>query len=82
MPAFSGLGAPYWDMYARGAIVGLTRGVNRAHITRVGRAISWTRRQRTPSLSLSSIRVDGGATDNDILMKFQADILGTVDARL
>ena len=83
VPAFSGLGAPYWDMYARGVIVGLTRGVNRSHITRAAlESIAYQTRDlmdtviEDTGLALDSIRVDGGATDNELLMKFQADILG------
>lgn len=83
VPAFSGLGTPYWDMYARGAIVGLTRGANRSHITRAAlEAIAYQTRDlmdaviQDTGLALDSIRVDGGATNNELLMKFQADILG------
>ena len=83
VPAFSGLGTPYWDMYARGVIVGLTRGANRSHITRAAlESIAYQTRDlmdaaiRDTGLPLDSIRVDGGATDNELLMQFQADILG------
>ena len=83
VPAFSGLGAPYWDMYARASIVGLTRGSSKAHIARAAlesiayqtRDILDAMRQDTGTV-LSSLRVDGGATDNRLLMQFQADILG------
>lgn len=83
VPAFSGLATPYWDMYARGAIVGLTRGANRAHITRAAlESIAYQTRDlmdavvQDTGLALESIRVDGGATNNELLMQFQADILG------
>ena len=82
VPAFSGLGAPYWDMYARGAIVGLTRGSSKAHVARAAlESIAYQTRdildamQRDTGESLSSLRVDGGATDNRLLMQFQADLL-------
>jgi glycerol kinase len=83
VPAFVGLGAPYWDPYARGAIVGLTRGSNRAHIVRATlESIAYQTRdvvgamQADSGLDLKTLRVDGGATANDFLMQFQADILG------
>jgi glycerol kinase len=83
VPAFSGLFAPYWDMYARGAIVGLTRYVNRAHIVRATlEAICYQTRDvmdamRADSrIELTTLKVDGGATVNDFLMQLQADILG------
>ena len=83
VPAFSGLGTPYWDMYARGTIVGLTRGANRSHITRAAlESIAYQTRDlmeaviQDTGIPLESIRVDGGATNNQLLMKFQADILG------
>ncbi|MBX3066424.1 MAG: glycerol kinase GlpK [Anaerolineae bacterium] len=83
VPAFVGLGAPYWDGYARGAIVGLTRGSNRAHIVRATlESIAYQTRDvvevmtRDAGLRLESLRVDGGATANSWLMQFQADILG------
>lgn len=83
VPAFSGLFAPYWDMYARGVIVGLTRYVNRAHIVRATlEAICYQTRDvmdamRTDSgIELTALKVDGGATVNDFLMQLQADILG------
>ncbi len=83
VPAFTGLGAPYWDSYARGMICGLTRGVNKNHIVRatlesiayqvcdVAEAMSADAR-----LPLSGLRVDGGASANDFLMQVQADFLG------
>lgn len=84
VPAFVGLGAPYWDQYARGAIVGLTRGVNRNHIVRATlESIAYQvndvlmAMQEDSDMSITSLRVDGGACDNDFLMQFQADILNT-----
>lgn len=86
VPAFTGLGAPYWDMYARGTIVGLTRGVGRAHIARaVLEGIAYQvcdlvfAMREDAGIPLSSLRVDGGASVSNILMQFQADML---DARV
>jgi glycerol kinase len=83
VPAFVGLGAPYWDQYARGAIVGLTRGSGRAHIVRATlESIAYQTRdvvdamKADSGLALQALRVDGGAVRNDFLMQFQADILG------
>lgn len=83
VPAFSGLFAPYWDMTARGAIVGLTRYVTRAHLVRATlEAICYQTKdvvdamQRDTGLRLQALRVDGGATRNDVLMQLQADLLG------
>ncbi|MBK5257420.1 MAG: glycerol kinase GlpK [Vicinamibacteria bacterium] len=83
VPAFVGLGAPYWDSSARGAIFGLTRGTTRAHIARAAvDSIAYQTRdvieamRKDSDLSLESIRVDGGATQNGALLQFQADILG------
>jgi glycerol kinase len=83
VPAFVGLGAPYWDMYARGAIVGLTRGTARNHIIRATlESIAYQTRdvlelmRSECGLDLSELRVDGGACANDLLMQFQSDILG------
>ncbi|KQC08549.1 MAG: glycerol kinase [Smithella sp. SDB] len=83
VPAFVGLGAPYWDMYARGAILGLTRGATRNHIIRATlESIAYQTRdvlelmRSECGLDLSELRVDGGACTNDFLMQFQADILG------
>jgi glycerol kinase len=82
VPAFAGLGAPHWDMNARGTIVGLTRGSTKAHIARA--ALESTAYQTSDvlgamlsdtGLEISSLRVDGGATVNDFLMQFQADML-------
>lgn len=84
VPAFTGLGAPYWDPYARGAIFGLTRGVNSNHIIRATlESIAYQTRdvldamQADSGARLKSLRVDGGAVANNFLMQFQADILGT-----
>lgn len=83
VPAFVGLGAPYWDQYARGTIVGLTRGSGKAHIARAAlEAIAYQTRDVVDAmladsdLKLQTLRVDGGATANNFLMQFQADILG------
>lgn len=82
VPAFAGLGAPYWDMYARGAILGITRGTKKAHIIRaalesicyqvkdLGKAF-----EEATGDKLCSLQVDGGASKNDFIMQFQADIL-------
>ena len=84
VPAFAGLGAPYWDMYARGTIIGLTRGSNRNHIIRAAlEAIAYQSKDvidamiQDSGLKLTSLKVDGGATENDFLMQFQSDILNT-----
>ena len=83
VPAFVGLGAPYWDQYARGAVVGLTRGSGRAQIVRATlESIAYQTRDVVSAMSADSglavdtLRVDGGAVVNDFLMQFQADILG------
>ena len=83
VPAFAGLGAPHWDPYARGAIVGLTRGSGREHIARAAlESIAFQSAdlldamQRDAGRKLTELRVDGGATANNLLMQFQADILG------
>jgi glycerol kinase len=83
VPAFTGLGAPYWDMYARGSISGLTRGTTRAHLARATlEAIAYQTRDviaamtAEANLNIPRLRVDGGGTDNAFLMQFQADILG------
>lgn len=83
VPAFVGLGAPHWDPYARGTIIGITRGVNKAHIARAAlEAIAFQSydvlmaMKDTAELDLKELRVDGGASRNDLLMQFQADILG------
>jgi glycerol kinase len=84
VPAFVGLGAPYWDSDARGAIVGLTRGSTTEHIARATlEAMAYQTRdvldsmQADSGVRLSSLRVDGGATANNLLMQFQADVLDT-----
>lgn len=83
VPAFVGLGAPYWDSYARGTLIGLTRGSGRAHIVRAAlESIAYQTRdvldamRADSGLELSALRVDGGAVGNDFLMQFQADLLG------
>jgi len=83
VPAFVGLGAPYWDERARGALVGITRGTTRAHVVRAAlEAIAYQTRDvvecigRDSQLALETLRVDGGACENDFLMQFQADVLG------
>ncbi|MGI9277037.1 MAG: glycerol kinase GlpK [Endozoicomonas sp.] len=84
VPAFVGLGAPYWDPYARGSIFGLTRGANRNHIVRATlEAIAYQSRdlidamEQDSGIKLAELRVDGGAVANNFLMQFQADILNT-----
>lgn len=88
VPAFTGLGAPYWDQYARGAIIGLTRGVNNKHIVRATlesiayQAHDIVRAMESDSgLNLRSLKVDGGASANNFIMQFQADILDTTVLR-
>ncbi|MBZ0254406.1 MAG: glycerol kinase GlpK [Candidatus Methylomirabilis sp.] len=83
VPAFAGLGAPYWDMNARGAILGLTRGASRAHIVRATlESIAYQSRDVIEAMNADSgvpiteLRVDGGAAANNFLMQFQADMLG------
>lgn len=83
VPAFVGLGAPYWDPYARGTILGLTRGSSRGHLARATlEAIAFQTldvieaMHKDSDLSLETLRVDGGAARNDLLMQIQADILG------
>jgi glycerol kinase len=83
VPAFVGLGAPYWDMYARGAILGLTRGTTRNHIIRATlESIAYQTRdvlelmRNECGIDLCELRVDGGACANNFLMQFQSDILG------
>ena len=83
VPAFTGLGSPYWDPNARGAMVGLTRGTTRAHIARAAlESIAFQSAelleamQKDSGEKLSELRVDGGAAANDLLMQFQADLLG------
>ena len=88
VPAFAGLGAPHWDPYARGALVGLSRGSHRGHIARAAlEAIAYQSAELMIAMqrdvaasrrdfSLSEVRADGGAARNDLLMQFQADLLG------
>ncbi len=83
VPAFVGLGSPYWDMYARGAIVGLTRGANRNHIIRATlESIAYQTKdvlgamEEDSKIKLRALKVDGGAVRNNFLMQFQSDILG------
>ena len=84
VPAFTGLGAPYWDMYARGTIVGLTRGATSAHICRsVLEAIAYQMTdlleamKQDSDINLSELRVDGGASVSDIMMQIQSDMIRT-----
>jgi len=83
VPAFAGLGTPYWDAYARGTIVGISRGTTKAHIARATlAAIAYQSAdvleamQKDAAIPLAELRVDGGAARNDLLMQFQADVLG------
>jgi glycerol kinase len=83
VPAFAGLGAPYWDPNARGTILGLTRGTTKAHIARAAlESIAFQSAevleamQKDSGEKLAELRVDGGASANDLLMQFQADLLG------
>jgi len=83
VPAFVGLGAPYWDMYARGIIIGLTRGAKKEHILRAAEeSIAYQSRdvleviQKDSGINLKKLKVDGGAARDNFLMQFQADILG------
>jgi glycerol kinase len=88
VPAFAGLGAPYWDMYARGAILGMTRGTNKFHIIRATlESLAYQVRdvldamEQDAQLKLKALRVDGGACANNFLMQFQADMLNTIVER-
>ena len=83
VPAFSGLGAPHWDQYARGTIAGLTRGANRGHIARAAlEGIAFqvadvlAAMQSDSGVAVQELRVDGGAARNNLLMQIQADFLG------
>jgi len=83
VPAFTGLGTPHWDGYARGTLVGMTRGTTRAHIARAAleaiclqSADVFSAMQADSGIALSELRVDGGATANNLLMQLQADVLG------
>ena len=82
VPAFTGLGAPYWDMYARGCVVGITRGTTKAHFARaVLESIAYqvtdlmTAMRQDAGCEISLLRVDGGASVSDLMMQFQADLL-------
>ena len=82
VPAFAGLGAPHWNQYARGTITGLTRGTNKAHIARAAlESIAYQTMdvlkamEADSDLTIAELRVDGGATENDLLMQFQANLL-------
>jgi glycerol kinase len=88
VPAFAGLGAPYWDMYARGAIFGLTRDTGKDHIIKATlESLAYQTKdileamQEDAGVKLAALKVDGGACANNILMQFQADILGTTVER-
>ncbi|MVW72437.1 MULTISPECIES: glycerol kinase GlpK [unclassified Bordetella] len=88
VPAFAGLGAPDWDPYARGTLVGLTRGTTRAHIARatleaiaLQSAELMSCMKADSGIELSELRVDGGASNNDLLMQMQADLLGVAVVR-
>jgi glycerol kinase len=83
VPAFTGLGSPWWDPYARGAVLGLTRGTGRAHLARaVVEAMAWQTRDVVDAMTAASgrvvteLRADGGASVMDVLCQFQADVLG------
>jgi len=83
VPALTGLGAPHWDQYARGTIIGLTRGTNKGHIARAAlESIAYQTydvikaMEADSGIPLKELKVDGGATANQLLMQFQADILG------
>ncbi len=88
VPAFTGLGAPYWDQYARGTIVGITRGVSKYHIIRAAlESIAFLSKdvleamEGEGSIELKSLKVDGGASNNDFLMQFQSDIMNVTVER-
>ena len=88
VPAFTGLGAPYWDPYARGAVLGITRGTTAGHLARAAvESMAFQTRdlleamQKDAGISLENLKVDGGASVNDSLMQFQADILNTTVRR-
>jgi glycerol kinase len=88
VPAFSGLGAPHWDPYARGAMLGITRGTNRGHVARAAlESIAFQVADLVEAMAadsgipLAELRVDGGAAKNDLLLQFQSDLLGVTVAR-
>ena len=83
VPAFVGLGAPYWDMNARGMIIGITRGTTKAHIVRATlESLAYQTKdvlsamEADSNIKLAALKVDGGAVANNLMMQFQADILG------
>lgn len=83
VPAFAGLGAPHWNQYARGTLFGMTRGTTKAHLARAGlESIAYQTydvlkaMEADSGIVLKELRVDGGATANNLLMQFQSDILG------
>ena len=83
VPAFTGLGAPHWDMFARGMLIGITRGTGRSHIIRAAlESIAYQSNdvldaiQKDAGIDFSELKVDGGASANEFLMQFQADIIG------
>ena len=88
VPAFTGLGSPYWDPRARGALLGLTRGTTRAHVVRAAvEAMAWQTADVVDAITAASgtavteLRVDGGASAMDVLCQFQADVLGVTVRR-
>jgi glycerol kinase len=88
VPAFAGLGAPYWDMYARGAIFGLTRDTGKDHIIKATlESLAYQTKdivhamEEDANLKLATLKVDGGASANNVLMQFQSDILGSAVER-
>ena len=88
VPALTGLGSPWWDPYARGAILGLTRGTTRAHLVRAAvEAMAWQTADvvdaitAATELAITELRVDGGASAMDVLCQFQADVLGVTVRR-
>ena len=88
VPAFTGLGSPYWDPHARGALLGLTRGTTRAHIVRAAvEAMAWQTADVVDAITaatgtaVTELRVDGGASAMDVLCQFQADVLGVTVRR-
>jgi glycerol kinase len=88
VPAFAGLGAPYWDMYARGAIFGLTRDTGKDHIIKATlESLAYQTKdivhamEEDAGIKLATLKVDGGASANNVLMQFQADILGSAIER-
>ena len=88
VPAFAGLGAPYWDMYARGAVFGLTRDTGKNHLIKATlEALAYQTKdvlnamQNDAETELTAIKVDGGACKNNLLMQFQADMLNTMIER-